>query len=217
MQRVIVGAVVLGLVGCTSGGDRRETPALVRQPATGAASEAAGGEAAKLQYKDAAGKVLLKLKPKEDGYKLYDGQDQVLGKLKVMDDRVKLKDAQDVERWKVKRKDYGAEVEDAAGQRLFKVKQDGDGDLKLVDASDTLLAKARKKDGGAFELRDPAGATLAKVKPRDGQVVFETEQGERRAELEGVTNARAAQWLALERFSLAERAALLVFFLKVNP
>lgn len=213
MQRAIVSLVILGLVGCTSGGDKRESGPSPR-PAT---SVGAQGEAGRLQYKDAAGNVLLNLRPKDEGFKLQDGLDQALGSLKVSNDRVKLRDARDVERWKVKRKDYGAEVEDAAGARLFKVKQNDDGDLKLIDATDTLIAKSRKKDDGSYELRDPAGVTIAKVKPRDGKVVFETEQGERQAQLEGVTDARAAQWLALERFALAERAALTVFFLKVNP
>ena len=78
-----------------------------------------------------------------------------------------------------------------------------------------MIARAKPKDAG-FELRDAGGATIAKVKPRDGRVVFESESGARLRELSGSADALAATWLALDRFSLAERGALWAYFARVH-
>jgi uncharacterized protein YxjI len=171
--------------------------------------------AEKIALKNAEGATLCKIKPKNEGYRVYDGADQALGEVKVQDDRVKLKDAQDVERIKIKRKEYGAEIETAAGERLYKIKISDEG-LKLEDAAGATLVKCKAKEQG-IELRDASGATIAKVKPRAARLVFETEDGARLSDLDGTTNARAGMWFALERFSLPERAALYAYFERVAP
>jgi hypothetical protein len=114
----------------------------------------------------------------------------------------------------VKRKESGAEIENASGARLFRIRRDGEG-WKVEDAAGTLVAKAKAKPDG-FELRDPEGATIAKAKRREGKVVLETEAGDRLSEVDGITEPLAGVWFALDRFSLPERAAVAVYFLRVH-
>jgi hypothetical protein len=166
-------------------------------------------------WRDAAGTLLCTLRPHDDGFKIRDAQGAELGKVKATEDRVKLKDAGDVERWKIKRKNYGAEIEDGTGRRLFRIRSNADGEWKLADADDATVVKCKPKADG-FEVRDAHDATLAKVKPRAGKLVFESEDGARKGELEGATNPRAGMWFALERLTLAERAALFAYFEKVQ-
>jgi hypothetical protein len=169
----------------------------------------------RLRYEDASGKTLLKVKPKESGYRLLDGADKVLGELKVAEDRVKLKDANDVEIRKVKRKPEGLEIEDATGGRVYRVKPGEAGDWKIVNAADVTIVKCKQKENG-YEVRDAAGKTLAKVKERDGKLAFETEAGVKTAVLKGTTDARAGMWLAAEPLTLAERAALVIYFREIH-
>jgi hypothetical protein len=115
---------------------------------------------------------------------------------------------------KVKLKDYGAEIENAAGTRLFKIKLDDDGAWKLRDPGDETIFKCKPKEDG-YEVRRASGETAAKVKVRDGKLNFKTEDGADLGSLKGVTDARAGMWFAVDRLTMAERAAVCVFFLKV--
>lgn len=169
----------------------------------------------RLRYEDAAGRTLLKIKRKESAYRLVQGEDTPLGEIKVQDDRVKLKDAADIEIRKIKQKPDGAEMEDATGHRLYRIKPGDAGDWKIVGPGDDTLVKCKAKDNG-YEVRNASGSTLAKVKVRDGRLVFETEAGQRIAVLKGITDARAGMWMAAEPLTLAERAALVVYFTEVQ-
>lgn len=215
MRVALVFAVAFWMTACTQ--DTRtsmpERPAPPVPVATTTQATAAGDE---LRYQDAAGRTLLTMRPQADGYKFYDAGEQVFGEVKVQADRVKLKDSQGIERFKIKRKDYGAEIEDANGQRLFKIKGSSGGEWKVEDAADITLFKCKPKETG-YEVRDASGATVAKVKAREGKLVFETEAGERIAELKGGASAQAGLWLAIARFSLPERGALCAYFTRVQP
>ena len=199
MSRLLL-LVPFALVACSE--KSPETPAAARTSGT------------KIQLKAPDDTLLCKLKPRDDGFRIYDGKDVVLGEIRVQSDRVKLKDARDVEVWKIKKKDYGAEIEDGAGKRLYRIRLK-DGDWRLEEADDKVLAKAKPKPDG-FELRDAEGKTIAKAKKRDGKVALETEAGERINDVSGTEKPLAAMWFALERFSLAERAALCAYFDRVH-
>ncbi len=180
-----------------------------------APAQSAGTESVKIRWKDAAGKVILKLEPRDGDYKLADGADQPLGKVRVKaTDRVTLKDADGQELWRVKLKDYGAEVEDPTGERLYKLKLEDDGVWKLRGPDDETLFKLKPRDYG-YKVADAGGTTLTKVKRRDDKLVFEDEAGERLHELKGLTDTRAGMWLAIEELTLPQRAALCVFFLAI--
>jgi hypothetical protein len=179
--------------------------------ATGAAQEAG---IAQIRLTDADDDIVCKLKPKNGDYKVYDGDDAVLGKITVGSDRVKLKDDDGAELLKIKLKDYGAEIEDPAGNRLYKLKLDDDGTWKLRDASDSTIFKCKLKADG-YEVRRASGETVAKVKAREGKLSFKTEDGTWLYGLKGVTDVRAGMWFAIDRLSMAERAAVCVFFLRV--
>ena len=189
---------------------------LARPTATADATDpgASGRAAPHLLWNAADGTTLLDLKPGPKGYKVFDGSGALVAKLRVKDDRVKIKGPDDTEQAKLKLKSEGAELEDAAGRRLYRIKPDAGGHWKLRDADGQTLAKFKLKADG-FEVRDSAGETLAKVKSREERLAFETEAGERLSVLKGTSDARAGMWLALERLPLAQRAALLVFFLEV--
>ncbi len=171
-------------------------------------------QSAPITLADAGGRPIARLDAHRETVKVRDARDQPLGEIKIQADRVKLADAGGAERWKVKRKDYGAEIENAGGQRLFRIRKDKDGDWKLEDASKAVLVRVKAKSSGV-ELRDAGGKTIAKVKPRAGGLVFETEAGARLGEVSGITDVHAGLWLALDRFSPAERAALWAFFANV--
>ncbi len=172
--------------------------------------------ATQLRYLDRSGQPALALAVREGAVDVSDGKGAALGTIKLAEDRVKFRDSSDVELLKVKRKADGAEVEDGAGNRLYRVKIKAEGKLELEDAKGRTVAKAKSKDSG-FEVRRESGDTLAKVKIRPGKIVFETEGGERIGDLEGASDARAALWLAVDRLSVTERAALWAFFAKVSP
>lgn len=182
----------------------------------GSASADASGAETALRLLDARGQLLLTAKPRPDGFRFKDARDQTLGEAKVQVDRVKLKDAQDQERWKVKRKEGGAEIEDAGGQRLFRLKGRAGEEWALADAAGATLVRLKPREDG-YEARDDGGRTLARARSGKGRVAIEGGSGSPLFELEGTTDARAGIWFALERFTLPERAALCVFFLKVGP
>ena len=69
----------------------------------------------KLRFKNAAGELLVELKPKEGGYKLYDAGGRVVGKARLKNDRVTFRDSDDREIWKLKKKANGLEIEDPEG------------------------------------------------------------------------------------------------------
>jgi hypothetical protein len=203
MHRILIATLLLAGTACSQA---NESGAAAPPPST--ARPAVGAD---LRYKSASGEVLLRLEPRDGGFKLEDGTGRLLGKVKVSEDRVKLKDAADVETAKVKRKPDGAEIEDASGQRLFRIQSKGDGDWKLEDGSGVLVARCKSKENG-FEVRKADGSTLAKVKVREGKLVFDAEDGTRLASLDGTTDPRAGMWLAVDALPLPQRGALFVFF-----
>ncbi len=136
---------------------------------------------------DAAGRVLVRVDPQRPAFRLRDGGGAALGEVRIDADRVKLRDAGGVERWKIKRKDYGAEIEDAAGERLY----------RIVRRPDEWRVEDAKKAAG-------------------GGLAVEANGGRRLGAVAGTDDARAGAWLALERFTPAERAALWAYFTAVD-
>jgi hypothetical protein len=102
-------------------------------------------------------------------------------------------------------------IKDASGGKLYKVKVRSDGVMKLKRASGETLYKLKPQDYG-YKVKDGAGGTVSKVK-RDGDALkLKRDDGTLLYELRGVADARAGAWFALQELSLAERAALFVFF-----
>jgi hypothetical protein len=168
-----------------------------------------------VQLSDAAGKVLVRVESQPPTFQLRDGAGGALGEVKVDGDRVKLRDPGGAERWKIKRKDYGAEIENAAGDRLYRIVKRPDG-WRVEDAKKAVVARIKPRESGATVIRDDKDVTLARVKPGDGGLVVEGDGGKRVGKIAGTTDARAGGWLALERFSPAERAALWAYFTSID-
>ncbi|MBI2217459.1 MAG: hypothetical protein HYU51_09190 [Candidatus Rokubacteria bacterium] len=177
-----------------------------------ALAQAPGGPLVTLA--DASGHAQLTVRGSDARLTVHDAADRVVGHLKIETDRVKLRDLQDRDRWKIKRKAYGAEIEDGAGRRLYRVRRDGNG-WKLEDAGKRVLARVKPK-ADALEVRDADGRTIAKSKRGANGLVFETDTGRRTHTVSGHVDLGAGTWLALERFSLAERAALWAYFAHVQ-
>lgn len=171
--------------------------------------------AEEVRLTDAAGRVIVRVDPQRPAFRLRDGGGAALGEVRIDADRVKLRDAGGVERWKIKRKDYGAEIEDAAGERLYRIVRRPD-EWRVEDAKKAVVARVKPRDGGAVVIRDGRDVTLARVKPAGGGLVVEADGGRRLGEVAGTDDARAGAWLALERFTPAERAALWAYFREID-
>ena len=164
---------------------------------------------------DAGERLLCAVQPTADGWSVQLPGGAVLGTLAVSDDRVKLADPDGVVVLKVKVKEYGAEIEDGQGVRRFKLKQDDEGHWKVRDADDETVLKCKRKSDG-FEVRTADGTTVAKVKARGGGLRGTTEGGEPLFVVYGVDEPEVGMWWSVDRLELAERAAVVVFFLEVR-
>ncbi len=177
---------------------------------SGAAS-AAGEE---IRYANADGKVMLRLKAKDGGFKvLGPSGDAELGRIKAKEDRVKVKDPKDAEVLKIKKKESGCEIEDAAGTRLYRIKPK-DGGWRMEDGAKNLVARVKAKDGG-FEVLSNRDTLLATVRADAGRVVLRGPNGKTIGELTGTTHAAAAAWFALDSLTPLQRAALYAYFVKI--
>jgi hypothetical protein len=218
MRRALCLALLAGVAsGCQdTAGNQMTAPegAPPPRPAVVATSPAVvAGE--KLTYVDASDRVLLRIKITANGFALSDADAKPLGTVKKGSDQVTYLDAGDVERLKVKKTDDGALVEDAAQKEVYRLKAD-EGVWTIDDATGAPLAKVKTKPDG-LELRAKDGGTIARLKSSEDKVVFENEQGERLALAKGTTRPQAAVWLALDKLSLAERAALWAYFETAAP
>lgn len=202
-------SLLLLLGGCHA--NRPAPPPRAHPPAPAAGSRAQ----ARWAYKTASGAELFKIKLKSpDKFKLERGDGSQMATLKVESDRVKVKDAAGHDLFKIKRKSNGAEVEDGSGNRLYRIKNRAGG-FKVEDARGHEVFKIKARSGG-YEIRRPNGSVVVKVKARDGKVEFKSESGQRLYELKGVTDPRAALWMAAEPINAAARAGLVVFYLEVH-
>jgi hypothetical protein len=88
--------------------------------------------------------------------------------------------------------------------------------LASEDVKKAVVARVKPRDGGAAVIRDARDVTLARVKPAGGGLVIEADGGRRLGEVAGTNDARTGAWLALERFTPAERAALWAYFTTIE-
>ncbi|MBM83490.1 MAG: hypothetical protein CMJ78_23270 [Planctomycetaceae bacterium] len=121
----------------------------------------------KIKFKNDAGDTLYSLKPKDDGAKLVDADENELVRFNLDGKKLKIKDASDNILGWVITTEGKYKIEDAAQEtELFKLQQQADGDWKLEDGQGQLIYKIKLRDYG-FELEDPSETSLYKIKRKD--------------------------------------------------
>lgn len=170
-----------------------------------------GGE--NIKVFNAEGKAILKLKFRQNGYKLSvpgsaDQPDQTLARIKIDDDSVKVKDGDGNDLYKLKTKEAKIKIEDGAGQLLYSL-QPKEEDFKLEDAQGQVVYRVKKEDYG-FKVTDAKDQVLGKIKAASPRIKIENAEGKTMMELKGVDNPLAASALAMERLDERQRTALMV-------
>lgn len=117
----------------------------------------------KLKHDD--GNDAFALKPKADGAKFVDANDQELARFTLDEnDKVKIKDTNDSVLGYVIMKDGYWKIEDAQQtQELFILRAQEDGDYKLEDGNDTQLYRIKQRNYG-YEVETPTKESLYKIK-----------------------------------------------------
>ena len=138
--------------------------------APAAAAPASGAALGRVKIKDGAGAELYTIKPKDDGAKLVDAQENELARLKVdASGKIKIKDAQDAVLGYVKPDGDKIKVKDASQEKtLFVLRRYPDGRVKLETGDDALVLKLKPKDYG-YKVEGPDEAPRFKVKVKDGK------------------------------------------------
>ncbi len=139
-----------------------DSQALSDQPS--AAESPWRGLTTKIKIKNGAGETAMSVKPKEDGGKLVDAQEQELARYTVSAAKLKIKDAQDNVLGYVVANRRGLKLEDPTQQHTqYHLIDQGDGDWKLEDGEQHLLYKIKQREYG-FEIETGEEASLFKVK-----------------------------------------------------
>jgi len=205
--------VGLSFTGCKSASEKKSDKA---------GNGAAGGKADKddtgqdkIKVFNAQGNPILKLKEKNNGYKLYtiSGDEQTgqqpIAKLKYNEEgSVKVEDTNGNELFKLKAKEDKIKVEDGAGKLLYEVKFK-DPDLKLDDSEGKTIYKMKKEDYG-YKITDGSDQLLFKIKQSNARVVIESPDGKSAMEVKGIDNLLAVSAFAFEKLNEQQRAGLMV-------
>ncbi|MDG2220079.1 MAG: hypothetical protein P8L85_01780 [Rubripirellula sp.] len=166
---MLISACCLLLAGCgeareaTAISDQRESTAGTEQPVATPAS----GLASKLTFKATDGNVAFSIKPKDDGAKLVDANEQEVARFNVSENKLKIKGTDDVVLGYVIASDGKYKIEDAAQEiELWKLQRQSDGDWKLETGKDELIYKIKVRDYG-FEIEDGDENSKFKIKLKE--------------------------------------------------
>lgn len=207
--------VLAGAAGCSRpGGSDAQEPRSQQGAAATASDEASAS--GKLKFKDADDRERFSLKPKEDGAKLVDGEDQELARYKWKGTALKVSGPDDAVLGHVVGSAGGALAVRDSEQRqiLFTLARQGGG-WRLNDTKGALLYAVSSDDEGA-RIQDASGADVARVKVREGKVSVRDASGRTLLATKSLVNAEAAACLAFERLELPLRVALL-YYLQSPP
>ncbi|MEO1093701.1 MAG: hypothetical protein AAFX01_02225 [Cyanobacteria bacterium J06638_28] len=125
----------------------------------------------KIKFKHDDGNDAFSLKPKADGAKLVDANNQELARFTLDENgKVKIKDTNDSVLGYVIIENGYWKIEDARQtQALFILRAQEDGDYKLEDGNDTQLYRIKQRDYG-YEVETPAKESLYKIKLKAEQL-----------------------------------------------
>ena len=166
-----------------------------------------------LRLRDAEGHLVASLIPRFDGFQIVTEDGTVLGETRAYSDRVRVVNERGEELLSIASQRFGAEVRDASGTLEYSLRQEGN-EWRVLDASGSEVGRFRPFENG-FELRTANNELRARIVAREDRVRFEDASGGLTSELQGTIETRAWGWLALEGPSVAERAAIVTWFLKV--
>ena len=146
------------------------TPPITRPEPASTSHPTTGNLKATVKFKDAAGQEAFSLKPKEDGAKLVDGQEQELARFNVSGDKLKIKDAQDQVLGYIVGSAGKYHVKDPTQETIwYEIQRQEDGDWKVEDGQEKLIYKIKRRDYG-FEIEDDAETSIYKIKLKDGKL-----------------------------------------------
>ena len=157
-------------------------------------SQSPAAAAEKIKFKNADGKEIYIIKPKDDGYKLVDGNQKLLARYKFKDTRLKIKNAD------------GKEIAMVSGDSTkLKIK---------VDKRTAYFIKAQAK--GAYKVKDGDENTLYKLKPKDygfkkgEKIVFESAKGVRQYTTKAKISLLAASCVGFTKIPLEMRIGMML-------
>ncbi|MBW4618309.1 MAG: hypothetical protein KME17_02845 [Cyanosarcina radialis HA8281-LM2] len=124
----------------------------------------------KIEFKLENGSAAFAIKPKADGAKLVNANNQELARFNLDEkQKLKIKDAGDrVLGFIVTQNDYWKIENASQTQELYILRRQSDGDYKLEDGSDRQIYRIKQRDYG-FEIETPTKQSLYKIKVKDGK------------------------------------------------
>jgi hypothetical protein len=207
--------VTLPVTGCKSTTENKNEGTTGKEAAgTKADKDDAGAD--KIKIFNGEGKPILKLKEKNNGYKLYaitggdQSNQQPIAKIKFSDDGdLKVQDANGNNVYKLKMNEEDKiKIEDTEGKLLYSVKLKQE-DLKVEGADGQAIYKMKKEDYG-YKITDDKDQLLFKIKRANSRIVVESAEGKTTMEIKGTDNILAVSALALDKLNESQRAALMV-------
>ena len=187
LAQSVLALSVLALVTIVGCGESQEIESIDQpgpsQPASqpDAATSSAGGskttspdeptktELTKISIKDGSGETVLEWKPKEDGAKLTDHDDQEIARFTLKDNKLKIKAPDDSVIGYVVWNEGRYRIESADQETsLWKYSEQSDGDWRLKTGEEKLVYEIKKRDYG-FEIEDGMESSIARIKLKDGK------------------------------------------------
>ena len=130
-------------------------------------AKTASALSSKLSFKATDGNVAFSIKPKDDGAKLVDANEQEMARFNLSGTKLKIKGPDDTVLGYVIASDGKYKIEDADQKNeLWKLQPQSDGDWKLEDGKDQLIYKIKVREYG-FEIEDGAENSKYKIKLKD--------------------------------------------------
>lgn len=200
------------LIGCGADTEAATTPDPgARAAARDQPAEAPMGLNAKVKWKRDGETEAYSLKPKDDGAKLVDANEQELARYNVdSSGKIKIKDAADVVLGYVNGDLEKVKLKDPNDQEivLLQLIRQDDGDFKVEDGAETLLAKIKRRDYG-WKMEDASGTELGKLKVKDGKTSVRNPGDETVLYTKDVFGSLAAAVVGLaEPLGIDERVAM---------
>ena len=209
---ILLAALAMGPACSRPTQESASKPAAASTVSPVAGAQAAGG----IEVVDAEGAAIFRLEPAGDGYRLYQPPDRLLANVKVEKEGIEIANTSGDIVFRIRRKETKAKAEDGSGAVAFNIKPSKkQGAYKLEDPDGAALFHLKRESYGC-KVSDADGHDLyrmriASLRFATGRVIAETDDGRYGLEVRGTDDALAASAATLDRFSVVERAGLLVY------
>jgi hypothetical protein len=171
-------------------------------------SQSPAAAAEKIKFKNADGKEIYIIKPKDDGYKLVDGNQKLLARYKFKDTRLKIKNADGKEIAMVSGDSTKLKIKVDKRTAYF-IKAQAKGAYKVKDGDENTLYKLKPKDYG-FKIKNGAEKVIAKTKKKGEKIVFESAKGVRQYTTKAKISLLAASCVGFTKIPLEMRIGMML-------